>query len=133
MEETAMYTEYKQIIIMLKSLKMGKGKLVSQGSHASVGSLIVDMEENETHFLIPKTPANVAWLNGSFTKITVSVDTLEELEAIYEEAKKRGLPTIKITDNGRTTFNGVPTVTAVGIGPAHISDLDFTKHLKLLN
>ena len=131
MEESSSYTEYKQVIIILKSLKMKDGKLVSQGSHASVGSLISDMEENETHFLIPKTPANIAWLKGSFTKITLKVDTLEELESLFNEAQKRGLPSIKITDNGRTVFKE-PTVTAVGIGPAHVNDLDFLSNLKLL-
>lgn len=132
MEESSTYTEYKQVIIILKSLKMKDGKLVSQSSHASVGSLLSNMEENDTHFLIPKTPANIAWLKGSFTKISLKVDTLEELESLFAEAQRRGLPSIKITDNGRTVFNNVPTVTAVGIGPAHVSDLDFLQDLKLL-
>ena len=133
MEESASHTEYKQIIIMLKSLKMGRGKLVSQGAHASLGALLADMQENETHFLIPKTPATIAWLSGSFTKITTGVETLSELELLFAEAKSRGILTSLITDNGRTTFHGVPTVTAVAIGPAHVDDLDFTRHLKLLN
>ena len=132
MTETPMYTSYKQVIIMLKSLKMDTGKAISQGAHASIGSMICNMSQNENFFLIPKTEALTAWLNGSFTKIVLGVDTLDELESLFEEAKKRNLLAAKITDNGRTKFNGIPTVTALSIGPAHNDELDFTKHLKLL-
>lgn len=132
-EENAMHTSYKQVIIMLKSLNMPKGKLVAQGSHASMGALLSNMEENEDYFLIPKTPETIAWLSGSFTKVVLKVETLEELETIYQEAVRRKLLVAKIVDNGRTCFNGVPTVTGIGIGPAHIDNLDFTSHLKLYN
>ena len=44
--------------------------------------------------------------------------------AIKEAARERGLPTSLITDAGRTEFGGVPTRTAVAVGPAVVGEID---------
>jgi PTH2 family peptidyl-tRNA hydrolase len=73
------------------------------------------------------------WLEGRFTKVCVSVDSEQELIDIYEQAKSAGLLCSIITDAGLTEFNGVPTKTAVAIGPAYPEEVDpITRHLKLL-
>ena len=73
------------------------------------------------------------WLNGIFTKITVGVDSLAELEELYEAAALEGWPCAIIEDAGLTEFGGVPTVTAVAIGPYKSEEIDkLTGHLKLL-
>ena len=73
------------------------------------------------------------WINGKFTKVCVSVDSLDELNAVYEKAKSEGISCALITDAGLTEFNGVPTVTCCAIGPAWSTDVDpITGHLKLL-
>ena len=72
-------------------------------------------------------------MEESYTKITCSVDSEQELDEIYNKAKKAGLETHLIIDNGLTEFNGVPTKTIVAIGPHYSEKIDpITKHLKLL-
>ena len=49
-----------------------------------------------------------------------------------EKAAAAGLPYALITDAGHTEFHGVPTRTALGIGPAYPEDIDpVTGHLPL--
>jgi PTH2 family peptidyl-tRNA hydrolase len=73
------------------------------------------------------------WVNGAFAKICVSVDSEEELLAIYNAGKEAGIISSLIKDSGRTEFNGVPTLTAVCLGPDVIEKIDnITGSLKLL-
>lgn len=139
----------KQVIVMRTDLNMRKGKMVSQGSHASLGGVLklmingyeVDdsLEEGKLGYIstkklrIPIGGYLDSWLNGIFTKITVGVNSLEELEKLYNEAEKAGIPCCKITDSGKTEFGGVPTVTCISIGPHWSSEIDkITSELKLL-
>jgi len=71
------------------------------------------------------------WLTGSFTGITLGCNSEEELLKLYQEAKDKGLKAVLIKDSGFTEFGGVPTYTAVGIGPHKESLIDpITGHLK---
>lgn len=138
----------KQVIVLRKDLNMRKGKMVAQGSHASLG-VILNMFNNGQK--IPENPPEIvngeytlsltikenspldAWLRGVFTKICVSVNSEQELLDIYEKAKNAGLPCTLIKDAGFTEFNGVPTYTAVAIGPDEVEKIDvITKNLPLL-
>lgn len=138
----------KMVIILRKDLNMRKGKMVAQGSHASLG-VILNMFNNDQK--IPENPPEIingeytlsltikenspldAWLRGVFTKICVSVNSEQELLDIYEKAKNAGLPCTLIKDAGFTEFNGVPTYTAVAIGPDEVEKIDaITKNLPLL-
>lgn len=136
----------KMVIVMRKDLKCPKGKYCSQASHAAVGAVIQAIfgeRLNEDKFVerLHDFEINVApvtnkatkdWLAGEFTKITVAVDSLEALEEIEKRAHDTGLNVCKITDNGHTCFNGVPTVTCLAIGPCYSSEVDpITKDLKL--
>lgn len=145
--------ETKQVIIIRKDLNMRKGKCVAQGSHASMACILnlmkghsqritYDMDEfsrqdgytlkNKTLFF-KEGSALDNWINGIFTKICVSVNSEEELENLYNKAKELGLPCSIITDSGLTEFNGVPTKTAVAIGPAESNEINqITGHLPLL-
>lgn len=70
---------------------------------------------------------------GAFTKPVCSVNSEEDLLAIYNQAKSNGLPCSLITDSGKTEFNNVPTHTAVAVGPAEVSKVDeITAKLSLL-
>ena len=131
----------KQVIVIRKDLKMRKGKMVSQGAHASM-KVILDMMDNysigpsenvEKRLVVRKGSALENWINGLFTKITCSCDSLEELDQLYDNAINASLPCSRITDVGLTEFNNVPTVTAIAIGPAESEKIDtITKQLKLL-
>ena len=139
----------KQIIVMRKDLNMRKGKMVAQGAHASMAVLLnageIDVrntfENNDLMRPIPihtfsidnLSPVLRSWIEGLFTKICVSVDSEEELLAVYNKAKEAGLLCALITDAGKTEFDGVPTNTCCAVGPADDEDLKpITGHLKLL-
>lgn len=139
--------DVKQVIVMRTDLNCRKGKMVSQGAHASLGAVLrlmnVTMAMRHVNgkeevvmireLIIPNNSYLDSWLNGIFTKITVGVNSLEELEKLYSQAQEAGLPCVKITDAGKTEFNGVPTITCIAIGPYWSSEIDkITGELKLL-
>lgn len=120
----------KQVIVLRKDLNMRKGKMVAQGAHASMAAILDEMQitgndQNIRYELDMNVHNDIAkWLEGSFTKICVSVDSEEELRDIWFRAHCIHMPCSIITDNGLTEFNGVKTVTAVAIGPADSGLID---------
>ena len=116
-----------------KDQHLRTGKYVAQGSHAAVGALLSLGKANGDQFIIDMSdPFVKEWLTGRFKKVCVQVDTDQELVDIYVEAGKAGLARALIKDAGLTEFNGVPTLTAVGIGPGDPDKIDkITGHLKL--
>lgn len=136
----------KQVIVIRKDLNMRKGKMCSQAAHASMKVLLdnlagrrlfyTDDAEKEACrdvFVYEPRSAWDDWLNGIFTKITVSVDGEDALISVYKLALIAKLPAALIQDVGKTEFNGVPTFTAVAIGPAWADEIDpITGKLPLL-
>lgn len=115
---------------------MRKGKMVAQGAHASMAFM--------TRRLAPCCSRNDAvkfrlkdveqrWLEESFVKICVSVDSEEELLAIKAAADEARIECHLVQDNGWTEFNNVPTYTCLALGPDYSDKIDaITKHLRLL-
>lgn len=130
----------KQVIVMRKDLGMRKGKMIAQGSHASLGSLLKffnkskDSEGNITYSVqFPPDGILDNWLNGIFTKICLSVNSEEELMEIKRKCDEAEIPNALITDAGLTEFHGVPTKTCLGIGPWESEEIDkITGELSLL-
>lgn len=131
----------KQIIVARRDLNMSAGKMAAQVAHASMAFLTKNMERSLEHdgweILFSRDHyyhhnAVQDWLKLSFTKIVVYVESQEELDEIYEKAKSKNYLAYKITDNGKTEFDGVATDTCVAIGP-HPSDYfeGLTDHLPL--
>lgn len=115
--------QLKQMIVMRSDLNMRKGKMVAQGAHASLAAALANRYD----------PRVKEWLDGSFTKICVRVDSEEELAAVYSNAVEAGLIAEYIVDNGATEFDGVKTPTCCAIGPDTIEELaPITGHLRLL-
>lgn len=128
----------KQVIVVRADLKMQRGKEVAQGSHASMAFIAnrlwkVNEDENGTRFSMILKPVEVEWLyNGRFTKICLAANSREELVALHEKALAADLESHLITDSGMTVFHGVPTDTAIAIGPDDPEKIDaITKGLKL--
>lgn len=136
--------EPKQVIIIRKDLGMRKGKMIAQGAHASLKvffdrfEFMTDSDPDDplrNQYLESENlgQAMVDWYSGSFAKIVVSVQSEEELLDIYRQAKAAGIPCALIQDAGRTEFKGVPTYTAVAVGPDYPNRIDpITGKLKLL-
>ena len=132
-----MKRDVKQVIVLRKDLNMRKGKMVAQGAHASMKVIVDLMAHHDDGSLVidedSVTAAMRQWLEGAFAKVCVGVNSEQELGSIYQQAVDAGLPCSIITDAGRTEFNGVPTKTAVAIGPAYVDEIDLiTGDLSLL-
>lgn len=126
--------ESKQVLVMKQFPKgLRIGKYIAQGAHASTGALLSGGRIEGDNFVIPmKDPFINAWITGRFKKVVLYVNTDEELVEIWKQAVNAGLQAALIKDAGLTEFDGVPTLTAVGIGPNNPEMIDkITGHLKL--
>ena len=131
-----MKNDTKQVIVIRKDLKMRKGKMIAQGAHASM-KVFFDCGRihgySDDRLEIPINEDMRDWINGMFTKIVCSVDSLEELIELFDLARTLNIPCSLIQDAGLTEFGGVPTYTAIAVGPAKNEDVDkVTKGLPLL-
>lgn len=132
--------ETKQVIVIRKDLGMRKGKMIAQGAHASMKAILdqgyVFSSNDEKLAAITISldfPPLREWVLGTFTKVCVSVDSEDELLAIHRKAVDNNLICSLIKDAGKTEFGGVPTYTAVAVGPGRANEIDkITGHLKLL-
>lgn len=124
---------HKQVIVIRKDLKMRRGKEISQGCHASMGAILKAGEYVDTDKFELVLDEDIGpWLKGSFTKITVSVNSEAELDKLEQAANEAGILNYLITDNGFTEFHGVKTKTCLAIGPAPNEKIDsICKHLPL--
>lgn len=114
-------TTYKQVILIRQDLKLPKGKLAAQASHASVEAVLKSD---------PKLVK--AWRQEGMAKIVVKVKDQKELTKLFQQAKDNDLTASLITDAGRTVI-APGTKTAVAIGPDQEEKIDqITKNLSLL-
>lgn len=121
----------KQVLVVRKDLNMRKGKIAAQCAHAAMSFLTRRgsvketftgaYQSMETYVFCPLEFEHKEevkhWLDNSFRKICVFVNSEEELDAIHQKAIDKGLISHIIIDNGATEFNGVLTKTVVAIGP----------------
>jgi len=111
----------KQVIIVRQDLQLPKGKLAAQVAHASVSAY------DKASFLKKNN-----WRHTGMKKIVLKVQTLNELENYFKQAKKAKLPTAIIADAGHTVVTA-GTITCVGIGPETEEKIDLvTGKLKML-
>ena len=133
LEDTNMDKE-KQVIVMRKDLNLSKGRLVTQGAHASIAFLTDLIKEYNplqlTDSQLQLNEAQKEWIYGTFYKICVGVDSEKELLDIGYNAVMLGLSVKYIEE---TNGFDKPTITCLAIGPDYSSKIDpVTKHLKLL-
>ena len=107
---------------------MDVGKIASQAGHAYLGAFLQCKDSvtiNKYHADFPASPG---------TKICLRVNSLDQLLMAEQQAEEAGLPFFKVVDSGcKNFFNGEPTVTALGIGPATKAQIHhITKRFKLL-
>lgn len=88
---------------------MGAGKLASQAGHAYVEALLQASQDRFSAYRA----------GGLGTKVCLGAEHLGELLLTQQKCIKAGIPCALITDSGCPDFfGGVPTVTALGVGPA---------------
>lgn len=138
-EEKPVSSVVKQVLVWRKDLKVRKGKVAAQLSHAAMSPVFNMMKANNEGGRITYTievdegSPFALYKEGRFTKIVCYVENEAELLALYATLTANHIPVSLITDAGLTEFNGVPTNTCIGIGPVLAEVVDpFTKHLPLL-
>jgi peptidyl-tRNA hydrolase, PTH2 family len=112
---------YKQVILYRKDLKLDKGKLAAQASHASTEAAL---RSNKKILL--------AWREKGMKKVVLKVADEKELVSMKRLADKNKLISALIRDAGRTRLKP-GTLTCLGIGPDKEEKIDLvTGKLKLL-
>lgn len=114
----------KQVLVYRRDLKMRKGKIAAQCAHASLSIFTRGQRQRGLELRRTLTPEMALWTQWRQAKIVLSVQDEEALTRVHEMAQQAGLPTSLIRDAGLTEFGGVPTLTAVAVGPALERDID---------
>ena len=102
--------DIKQVIVIQKNLNMRKGKMCAQAAHASMKVFFdrMNFEEgqpmNVHRWDCAFTKEMLEWMNSSFAKIVVSVNSEAELLALRDQVEKAGIVHALILDNGNTEF-----------------------------
>ena len=134
-----MSQDIKQVIVVRKDLKMRRGKEIAQGGHATIAFLLKRLREPvwviAWKLLTFQFLTAVQWkwfLELGQKKVTLQVNSEDDLMQVYSKAKCYGVEVHLIQDSGLTEFDGVPTVTCLAIGPDLSDNVDpITKNLKL--
>ncbi|XP_012253880.2 peptidyl-tRNA hydrolase 2, mitochondrial [Athalia rosae] len=115
-------SNYKLVLVIRTDLKMGKGKVAAQCSHAAVAA----------YKLARRYPKILKeWEDCGQAKITLKVDNEAALNELAKHAKAVGLLSNIVQDAGRTQIaSGSRTVCGIGPGPEDLID-QVTGHLKL--
>jgi peptidyl-tRNA hydrolase len=66
------------------------------------GYIMTPLITKKLHFI--KNDPMLEWMEGSFAKIVVGVDSLEKLLELQKQAEESGIVNALITDNGSTEF-----------------------------
>jgi len=111
----------KQVILIRQDLRLQKGKLSSQVSHASVEAVLI-------------SDRNIVdeWREQGMKKSILKVKDLDELLNYEKIARNFKLKTALIKDAAKTFFKE-PTITCLAIGPDKEEKIDkITGKLKLV-
>lgn len=111
-------------IIVRSDLKLPKGKLASQCSHAAI--VCYRNSEKYNSKMVQK------WINEGQPKVVLKVENLEAMIILQEKASEIGIICDVIRDAGRTVVEP-GTVTVMGLGPDDNTKIDeVISNLKLL-
>lgn len=129
----------KQMIVIRRDLKMRKGKIAAQASHACVEATLmalakeqrlneVCVAENQNWVYLnhsqEDTSALTNWFDAGVAKICVYVDSEEELLELANQGREQGFVVALIKDAGFTEFHGEPTFTCIAFEPLAAEDID---------
>lgn len=115
---------YKQTIVIRTDLKMGRGKIAAQASHASLTAY------KKVSGAYPDIAR--AWEMEGQMKVVLKVEGERELLELFQRAKDAGIPAALIRDAGHTQLEP-GTITCIAAGPSDEKGLDRVfGHLKLL-
>jgi len=105
-----------------QDLGMSSGKIASQVGHAYLGAFLNATPEIQKEYQ----------KDGIGTKVCLVCPNLEQLARYHLIAQDLGVPSFFVVDTGNNGWGGVPTPTALGIGPINREQARFLKKLKLM-
>ncbi|XP_064943989.1 uncharacterized protein LOC135650953 [Musa acuminata AAA Group] len=115
--------DFKMVLVVRNDLKMGKGKIAAQCSHATLGLY---------KKLLHKAPKALSrWEDCGQVKVVLKIESEEDLLVLQGRAKSLKLPTHITIDAGRTQIAPNSRTVMAILGPADMVD-DVTGGLKLL-
>lgn len=115
---------YRLYAITRRDLQMNTLKTAAQAGHAFLDAYLDALEKRPHTIPLYKTDHGI--------KIAMTAKNLGSLQRAYEQACELGIPCALITDLGYTQFEGQPTITALGLGPAKKSEVyQITKRFQM--
>ncbi|XP_021816174.1 peptidyl-tRNA hydrolase 2, mitochondrial, partial [Prunus avium] len=115
--------DFKMVLVVRNDLKMGKGKIAAQCSHATLGLY---------KKLLHRAPKALnRWEMCAQPKVVVKIESEEDMLVLQERAKSLKLPTHITIDAGRTQIAPNSRTVMAILGPVEVVD-DVTGGLKLL-
>lgn len=117
-EEYIMYCIFSKEAIKL--MNGNRGKFASMAGHAYLHAFWDSDSKYRSYYggLGGDSPGNADLYkdSGFAKKVTLAVDTTEQLEALYERIKELPYGKTLVVDRGLTVFEG-PTTVCIGFGP----------------
>ena len=131
----------KQMIVVRRDLKMRKGKIAAQASHACVEAVLMalvregrasDLEVIGDYGWVDlaggdrgtePTPLE-AWFEAGVAKVCVYVDSEEEILDLAAQVRANGHIAAVVRDAGLTEFHGEPTITCMATEPLYPEQID---------
>ncbi|KAL1211454.1 hypothetical protein V5N11_023469 [Cardamine amara subsp. amara] len=114
---------FKMVLVVRNDLKMGKGKIAAQCSHATLGLY---------KKLLQRAPKVLnRWEYCAQPKVVVKIESEEEMLVLQERAKSLKLPTHITIDAGKTQIAPNSRTVMATLGPVDNVD-DVTGGLKLM-
>ncbi|XP_015878517.3 uncharacterized protein LOC107414835 [Ziziphus jujuba] len=118
-----LFDDFKMVLVVRNDLKMGKGKIAAQCSHATLGLY---------KKLLHRAPKALnRWEMCAQPKVVVKIESEEDMLVLQGRAKSLKLPTHITIDAGRTQIAPNSRTVMAILGPVDMVD-DVTGGLKLL-
>jgi len=107
----------KQVIVVRKDLRFRKSKIASLAAHAAM-QFILDNNESERpdELQVKLSQQEVHWLNGSFIKDVVGVESHDALSDMILKAELNGINVYSIFDKSKKPDEG-PQLVCAAFGP----------------
>jgi PTH2 family peptidyl-tRNA hydrolase len=123
--------DIKQVIVVRKDLNLRKTELASQVATASMGFLLDNNESERNDVINVKLSREEAiWLNGSFEKSIVAVESEQDLRDLMFKAEMEGIGVYPVHGKISSKFDDL-TIMCAALGPDESSVINHvTGHLK---